>query len=348
MPQRRSRTPFSRSPLFRRLESAARRNLGDADAMRLLQEANRYARRGGSSMVEALKTIKRRLFDSLIRRLGPLGSLFKALLRPSGRRLADEDKELTAAANLLNAVGPRASLSTRDTEDAKIELQKLLAKQGFTTVAPPPPPPTLPAGRPSRKQDGEFEEWKGPLPPRVGSNWVEVKVGNSVRRFKQNDPLLTGAMIDVTSSNVHSIGYRFNHADPAKGALLVRFLQDGPNGKKSGPGALYSYGPIHPDLFLKFRLAASAGKFVWDKLRVRGSATAHQVPYELIGVTNGYVPRKATRLGPNDFYLPRSMKARSVKTGEVRTLESALPAQRVRTGQPNRGTPSRGRPNRGR
>lgn len=328
------------SPLFRKFEEAASRNLGHSATARMLRDAERYAGVGTQARQD-VKTMRERLLDATIRKLGPLGDLLKALLRPSGRSIADPAKELAAAANLLDVFGPRPSVSPREKGAAREALAETLARHGFH-VGPPPRTGGRSVASPAPDDEPGFRAWAGST-SRPAGNAIDVRIGSRVKRMRQDDPALTGEMIEVQSSNVHSIGYAWNWDDATKGTLKVRFLQDGAGGKKSGPGPVYWYYGVHPDLFAKFRLAASKGKFVWDRLRVRGTVSGHQFQYALKGVTNGYVPRKATRLGPNEYFLKRSMKARSVRTGEVRELTSRHADRLVNRGVPNRGAPNRGR-----
>jgi hypothetical protein len=175
--------------------------------------------------------------------------------------------------------------------------------------------------------------------------------------FRQDDPIVTGEMIPVISSNVHSIGYDWNFDNPTKGMLKVRFLER--QGRKKGQradGPLYDYFNVHPEVFMAFQNAVSKGRFVWDRLRIRGTVSGHRFQYQLddLGSTN-YVPRKATRLGPNEHYLRREFTDQ--RTGRTHTseLEDEF-VQRIglnrhgpqgfvpQRGRPNRGTPNRGRP----
>jgi hypothetical protein len=74
-------------------------------------------------------------------------------------------------------------------------------------------------------------------------------------------------------------------------------------GKLNQPGAQYAYFSVPTTLYRRFLTANSAGRFVWDELRIRGTIYGHQYRYQLVaGVidteTGGlYVPRKATRKG---------------------------------------------------
>ena len=179
-------------------------------------------------------------------------------------------------------------------------------------------------------------------------------------RARPDDPVLNFRMVPVTSSNVHSIGFLI---DPdsgfpmgTKGSLFVRFL--GGRGKeRSGPGPMYEYFDFPAMDFKRFLRANSKGKFIWDEIRVRGTASGHRYRYDLVDVVDEYVPRQAglKRGQSGEWYMTRRFRD---STGQV--LTSRLPEQQVKVSGPNpaagpgagsmqlkRGTPNRGRPNRG-
>lgn len=167
----------------------------------------------------------------------------------------------------------------------------------------------------------------------------------------KTDPLISGEMIPVTSSNVHSIGFRLEPADqspgsmpPSKGTLVIRFLTREKDGSKV-PGPFYEYDDVPVLLFQEFRKAASKGKFVWDQIRVRGTVSGHKFSYRLTGIYRGYVPRQAgiKRGEQGEWYLKRRWRD---PAGNL--FESRLPEQRVTMSGPNRAEPNRGTPNRGR
>lgn len=150
-----------------------------------------------------------------------------------------------------------------------------------------------------------------------------------------DDPIYRGEMMSVSSSNVHSIGYQYNDASPSKGTLLVRYRQKRADGS-SGPGPPYEYYGVHPAVFDTFRRAASKGRFVWDRLRVRGTLSGHRYQYKLVGFVNGYVPRQAVRYGNNEYFVQRQVTAINSRTGEKRTFQSSRPdrlASRVQSVQ---------------
>ena len=142
------------------------------------------------------------------------------------------------------------------------------------------------------------------------------------------------------SSNVH--GYYFEFESRTSGILYVTFLS---NGENSGPGPTYAYYNVSGRRYHEFRRAtdSSAGKAVWDYLRVRGSAHSHQVPYRLVGSSTGYIPRKATSRG----FAARALADRG--TGRRSYRRNTLPGyNEPNRGRPDRGEPNRGEPNRGR
>lgn len=236
---------------------------------------------------------------------------------------------------------------------------ELLEAQGYTVT-----PPGQPTREPSTPEDFGFRAAPEFAEPPRDTDGGTVRVGGRRRQADPNDPVFTGEMIPVTSSNVHSIGFIWNVDDPMKGTLKVRFLQGGTGGTKKTAGPLYYYFNVHPDVFDAFIRANSKGGFVWDRLRIRGTVSGHRYHYELKGIANGYVPRKATRLGQNEYFIGRSARFRNA-SGEVREFSSSLPDQFVQNlgggpgnqrrgprgfvpSEPYRGQPNRGRPNRGR
>jgi hypothetical protein len=166
----------------------------------------------------------------------------------------------------------------------------------------------------------------------------------------------------VSSSNVYS--YTFEAETSTKGTLFVTFLNWQPGMKaseRSGPGSTYSYADVAVSKFNEFQRAASesAGKAVWDYLRVRGTQYGHQHQYKLVQVSGDYVPRKATKKGFAERTLvapgmsPRNRRA-SFRRSESRdghpagqffkrnTLARTEKAGKIRRGDPDRAEPNRG------
>lgn len=189
----------------------------------------------------------------------------------------------------------------------------------------------------------------------IGNDRVQIVRPGYRGTFRVNDPILTGAMIPVRSSNVHSIGFRMDYHNPAaKSELIVRYLQQDKSGKSrvKVPGPTYAYKGVHPDLFESFRIANSKGKFVWDELRIRGTVVGHQYAYTLERMAQGYVPRRAALINGQQWFIKRT-KTAHYSDGSTAQVTSPLANQRLgsyrpTSNRPNRGNPDRGRPNRGR
>tara|TARA_R110002110_G_scaffold412840_1_gene639282 strand:+ start:260 stop:1207 length:948 start_codon:yes stop_codon:yes gene_type:complete len=175
---------------------------------------------------------------------------------------------------------------------------------------------------------------------------IQVKTGTFSRTYHHLDPIITGKYIGVSSSNVRSISFNFNFKSPHKSTLYVQFLGTNANGVRTGHGPLYQYFDISPDKFDAFRKAASKGGWVWDELRVRGSAVQHKVRYGLKGIVDGYVPRRGAIRNGKEMFLKRKFTP-GARIGEKAPspIISQLPNQTL---GPARGRPRRGRPSRGR
>ncbi len=304
------------------------------DIMRAASAAARASKAvRGTNTAEGMRN---EILKRVTKAAGSAADVVEALLRPGGKPLATLERELAAAASLLRQFGYSVEPPQRQAEP----------RHSGPTQRPSQRP------RPIAEPESEFAQPQSDLD--------NFRVGGRHFQFKPNDPILTGEMIPVQSSNVHSIGYIWNEADSMKGTLKVRFL--GTNRSTSpqsrgGKGPVYHYFGVHPAVFEAFRTAASKGKFVWDRLRVRGTVSGHQFPYELAKLqSDGYVPRKATRIGGDEHFIRRIVKGQN-----GRTYTSALQNEFVRRvgvnnpppaviagrGAPNRGTPDRGGPSRG-
>jgi hypothetical protein len=284
---------------------------------RQIEEIERYARNEGG------------LWNWLGKKLGPVSDTIRGLLKPGGER--SEARDVAAAAELLNALGVstsgangrRVSVQSEDPK-AKADAERVLRGLGFDIQdAPDASPRPRPRPKPTVLPRDRV---RPALAPDEHSGMVRKMLGGMFVYFRPDDPIITGEMIPVKSSNVHSIGFIWNDERPAEGTLKVRFL-DSSGGKKTGKGgATYHYYDVHPRVFIEFQKASSKGKFVWDKLRVRGTVSGHQYRYGLARLSKSeYVPRQATRIGDREWYLQRE-----VQTADGRTLKSALKDRMIR------------------
>ena len=242
-------------------------------------------------------------------------------------------------------------------------------------VQPPVQPPSAPIG-PSPQDLRDIEK--------VEEVYSEIQLLGRDRGHSDDMQAVMDQMRRVASSNVY--GYFFEleggysqrtgkHAGKTAGILYVTFLGQLAGGARSnGPGSTYAYYDVPVSKFEEFQSASesSAGKAVWDYLRVRGTSWEHQHRYRLVQVAGDYIPRKATRAGfqtrrlippgqpkiPNAVWaaLSRLEASKDPKVREygARMRRELLQQQNFRrstlaprTFLPNRGTPNRGRPNRG-
>ena len=336
--------------LFRQLESTP--------TMQAFREVEKYGK------------VTSTVMDAVFRTLGPVGDLLKSLLRPRGRQIAKLQEELDTAANLLEMFGygvtrpgqssggsssggsgGTATLpSGVNVDQARRELEAL----GFTVTPPPQdrtqPPIILPG--PSTDPGSRLPDVPGAgsgdptvSRDRTQPGMVEVRIDGQRHRIREKDPLLTGEMIRVQSSNVHSIGYGWNGANPKAGTLKVRYLAKQRGAPASGRGALYFYYDVPPQMFIAFQKAQSKGRWVWDHLRIRGTVSGHQKRYQLASIdSTGYVPRKAVRIGNEEWYLRRTVTGKDGTVYKSRLNDEMV--RRLNRGKP-RG-PGNGRPPSGR
>lgn len=317
------------------------RELNRSDAGRIARDLERYARRGG---------LGRKLVEQVLDALGPAGKLIKALSGVMTKHGASSSRKraLESAIELVQSFGHEVLRrpGTETPDEIKRGLaaaKRYLEEHGQPQpAAEPTPERTVPqsfgAATPSRRQT------------------VDVPMSSGItKRFRRDHPIVTGAMVPADSSNVYAYGYDVN-----SWLLYVRFRAPAKEGagfgqKSNSPGPLYQYSHVPPELFLSLLRAGSKGNWIWDNLRVRGTVSGHRggIDYRLVGITQGYVPRKATLYPEGEVFEPRT-----VRTDQGRGLTSSRPFELVRplqpvgasTGAPNRGRPkppNRGGPNRG-
>lgn len=249
-----------------------------------------------------------RALGRLINTLGPLSGVLQAFL-PAGTGIPDAAtiRQLTRAIRQL-----RPDLGMWADESI-----------GW------PAPHQIPGGprrlRGLRAQPEQAPETLGARPLRAAPRRTPFGF-----RGNPDAPEYRGQMIAVTSSNVHSIGFEWNDRNPSQGTLLVRFLHKEKGGSAEA-GARYAYNGVHPSVFDSMRRAASKGKFVWDRLRVRGTVSGHRYQYRLEQAhKSGYVPRRAVRYGDREYFVGRQVTGTNTVTGQSRTLTSGRPDQFVR------------------
>jgi hypothetical protein len=357
-----ARSEFRTSGIGRMLTELERQTVRRGQAQRYLKDIAQQIRRqpptgwiervGGRVERYARQTREEQIMERVYQALGPLGDIARSMLRPKGKRLTTLDRELQGAQNLLQAFGfeviPPPPLRGGEPAQARAA-QQYLETLGFQVSRKALP--GWAAARTTQSAPRRVEDEPAPERARTAQTrrTVDLDVGTGrPKRVRLDDPLLTGAMVPVISSNVHSIGFDVNPQNAAIGTLKVRFWMKRGQGRVAG--AFYEYYHVPTDVFLRFRKAASKGKFVWDKLRIRGTVSGHRFDYKLAGIAYGYVPRKATLTPAGEYFTKRTFLGQNTRTGETRLFQSRESAL-VRPGatRPNRGTPpNRGRPDRGR
>ena len=314
---------------------SAAREIGGTDIARLTTHLERYAKKGGA---------KKAAVDLLLKELGPIGKIIKSAF--GGKKGSSRtQRELNSAMKLLEAFGYTVLPPPKTRERRR-------TGKGGTTAA---------GRRRSKKTVGAIargidraREWLSsvgyPVPeeeatkPKPGAGVsmvsetgeplriVKLPVKGRNQQFPVDHPIVTGQMVPVKSSNVHSYSYDF-----AVRVLYVRYLQG--KGRHKSKGPLYAYSSVMPDLFLEMYKAPSKGKWIWDALRIRGTISGHKKDYALVGIQGNYVPRKATIEAVEGTTLKREIfHQRTVLTSRGRELTSALPS----TASPNRAKPNNG------
>jgi hypothetical protein len=95
-------------------------------------------------------------------------------------------------------------------------------------------------------------------------------------------------------------------------------------GKTNERGPLYAYLHCPPGVFTAMKAANSKGKFIWDRLRIRGTIHGHQLNYVLVqgsvtiqeGMSGTYIPRRATASG----FRTRAVRDIGSKTFQTSTI----------------------------
>lgn len=284
------------------------RSLGPAQAVKeltglpvgnLAREVARYSKRGG---------IAKRLLTEFLGQLGPAGKLIQAIAGGFGGGGGSIESDLGFAAALLRAYGyhvlpPQRAATPDDWNEGVRHVSDFLENLGYTVIPPDEEGPFV----------GRAEPEERPKPqPMTNKQVVDIPMANGrVRQFPARHPIVTGDMVPVRSSNVHSIGY-----DADSVYLYVRFLQPSPilsankaDADRKGPGPLYRYRDVEPEQFLAMLAAPSKGEWLWDNIRVRGTASGHRKDYELVGVMHDYVPRKSTLMADGkEWFLQRKIR----------------------------------------
>ena len=156
---------------------------------------------------------------------------------------------------------------------------------------------------------------------------IEVDASGRERLMSADDPIFTGRMIAVRSSNVCRVGYELNQNRPERSQLRVQFWQQDPDSGTKQPGPVYGYAGITPQLFRHLLRSGSSGEWVWDNLRLRGTVSGHRVPYTLLSA-RGHIPRRAVAIAGREWFVRRHLTA-LLPGGRTRAVQSSLPSRPV-------------------
>ncbi len=264
---------------------------------------------------------------------GHVGILLGEMLN-GGRKLSGE--MLEAAAKLITFFRGRRPPMESDPEFQKaVQHAERVARQ----VATPPPsrlkkdPRASESDRVQAAEQDQAPEFS-PLyqTPKSSNVWsFQYRYSTSTLYVRFKAPTLNSSAVETAKSAGGLVSHR---------GQLGKTI----TGKSKEPGALYAYYDVPVRVFERLvkSISSSAGKAVWDNLRIRGTVYGHQFRYGLAegamvpgekGRSGLYVPRRATKEG---------FRRRSVVmpgTGRRPHAGSTLPEQL----RPNRGDPDRGR-----
>ncbi len=355
-----SQTTQQIQSLSRQLSSALRGTGGllpvENQLVRMAESVERMAREHQSSLV-----------SQVLNSLGTPGQLIQSWLRgrEGSQSLQPIATQIQSALNMLNQFAPNLSEKTVTPEQAGGQ-----RREDWFEGAAVPDLPALSQRNPARSSSSRSSSTSGRNNGRSNSGELspatdyalgphpnvrilsdgrwEIRGPGYHRLLDPNDAILTGEVVRVQSSNVHSISFDFNVSQPLKSKLIVRYLQkDRRGGSGNVGGPTYEYMNIHPDYFQDLRDAGSKGKWIWDSIRIRGTVAGHQYPYSLSRAAQGYLPRRAmVRNGMQRFV--RRERTALYSDGRTEVLRSPLRNQNVGRYSPTAHRPNVGNMDRGR
>jgi len=336
---------WRRSPVASAVATLRSLPRGDPSALLAgLQRGATLKELQGTSLGEILGAIERyagrnewRAVQQFLRSLGPVGTMLETIFQPwskgpfqaPGMRLSVID-----AANLLRGFGfevlpPDAAKLPREEKERAVWAAYYFLREHADLLLRRPEYGLAGMAPAAAAAEESLEDRHQTRIPSGDTVMVPMRFGGP-REFPATHPIVTGEMVEVRSSNVHSVGY-----DADQHILYVRFwVETVRKGELVRfPGSLYGYRDVWPEEFLHLLDAPSKGNWVWDHLRERGTVSGHKKAYFLAGVTGEYVPRQAaltTIRGPKTgkTYLAEVFRPRSV-FHEGKWIESRLPFEVV-------------------
>lgn len=354
------------------------------------KKLHEFEQRGGTGKY-GVNEVAADAMRTVTSRLGKVGQVIQGFF--DRRTEGFQANQVRAALQLLKMTGVEDVYSGAPGQNESIQAaMNALEDHGWSVVdtmqtmreaeqfdyAVPPPPGQTDRGRkvdsglvlPPGPQETERDESQST--PRFLSPYQE---GHMLYINDARVPRLGPRHTTPQSSNVHSFQYDFatatlyvqykapminpnavtNYRDAGGLMSMAGDMGKTVMGKTNSPGALYAYFNVPIKIYKKMIAAESAGKAVWDMLRVRGSIWGHQFRYALVagaevpgenGELATYVPRKVVSGG----YRSRSVAIPGM--GSRGYANATLPQDlrghsviRAMRHRPGRGiTPHRGRP----
>lgn len=189
----------------------------------------------------------------------------------------------------------------------------------------PEPPDDGGGGGPSAPSGGDG----GPFDQRRlrEANEQEVRTPQSSNVYAFSYDRATSTLHVSYKASDHS-GGTTGRVQKGKSTGLTQLIGGKLSGKLDSRGPTYAYYDVPIRVYVRMKLAASKGKFVWDELRIRGSIYGHKYRYGLVyaeesaGGGAPYIPRRATKAG----FRTRSLAEPGLGKRGFRT--STLPEQR--------------------
>lgn len=298
----------------------------------------RKMRRQGNPVKYAMDEISKAGMQAVFKQMGPLGGILRLLIEESGKGTEKQTtSQLQAATELLRAFGheviPPAKAGMTPGRRRGLEAAaQALQESGVT--------------RPASRID-EVPQY---VDERIRAIEEEVRTPHSSNVYSFTYIQKTKRLGDmfVTFQAPRLKGSKTRTTKLAGGIVASPgAFAGGGTGKR---GAMYKYSDVPVGVYRTFRSKArsSAGKAVWDELRIRGTIEGHQYTYQLVDaativqndVAGQYIPRRATAKG----FVERTLAVPGTEmTRRPRYWTSSLPDRAF----PDRAAPNRGLPNTG-
>lgn len=328
----------------------------------------RYATATNRSSRTSLLTGLARQFGPIGQAIAELASVFSAGSTPNVLDIQEAIKmiqgagyDVSPSADVTSPPTPPPVITpppTRRRPSSRPEPEPSSPRGPAQPPSPPPPPGSSPGGPGGSgpgdrgRRGGGFRVPSVPTVPAAGS-LTSRRTAPDEPPLPDEDHPFNREILTPQSSNVFSFTYDYQsstlyvtykasqlsskHTKTVKGrgglSQLSGVAGKTITGKTNARGPMYAYYDVPERVFTQMKFAHSKGKFVWDRLRVRGTIHGHKYRFGLIqgsvtiqdGVIGTYIPRRATSKG----FRVRSVAV--VGSGKRAFQTSTLP-ERLRNG----------------